>query len=267
MKIVCRVSLPSNISLRTQLLALGANLKGSSELIETFEFILNEEGTDKIEMLLSSIPHSKRIITKFTAFEMKSASHFAIAAQWHNGYPQPEDSFKSVIYNLDSFCEACGINKVQKSLFCLKKAPIWKTKQVFGLNWVFDELFVQPSAWEELLGRFGIETDEVLFSQHSTQTKLVRQLQIPIFECRLQFADEHVFETCKKCGHNKYNAPTKGFYPALNTDVVSPMFKTSDWIGSGASAFHPIIVSDDFYRAYNEFGLKGLVFHPLASRS
>ncbi len=58
------------------------------------------------------------------------------------GYPQPEDTYLEMTYDLSGACRTCGIGKKLKNPFRFSFEPKAKHNQFIGLNWVFDEVFV-----------------------------------------------------------------------------------------------------------------------------
>lgn len=120
---------------------------------------------------LSDVPH-----TSFDATEVAGSEHLALLPTWHHGYPQPDDDFRyrEITYNLDDFCEECGIGLTQKAPFRFKREPRWGRNGIMQLNWVFDEFFVTPELYEEAFRPLGIAAMPVFDTKERELTSVVQ---------------------------------------------------------------------------------------------
>ena len=90
-----------------------------------------------------------RVWTEFTEAERKLAPFLEIAA-WHHGYPQPEDilGYRQALFDLSHACGICHSGAKQIAPFRMKQSPVWGRRSMLPLNWVFDEIFVEPDVYE-----------------------------------------------------------------------------------------------------------------------
>jgi hypothetical protein len=99
--------------------------------------------------------------TTFTQSEIDSAAWLELEPTWHWGYPQPrQDSFgyRDVTYR--NQCVTCGAGGDQIAPFQLRGEPPWGTRNVFQLNWIFDEFFFKRPIALMLESEFGLQFRE-----------------------------------------------------------------------------------------------------------
>jgi len=174
--------------------------------------------------------------TKFTKAEIESADNVAVYPKWLNDFPQPEDNYLTVCYDLTNYCSSCGVGKLQKAPFRIKKEPNWGSSNLlFSLNWIYDELFVKRDFYDKIFKPLGIAFREVFLHKRDAVSESVVQLVLPITEASLNLVDLP-FSKCSKCGNKKYEPISKGFFPSFEKTVDMQMFKSQEYFGSGATA-------------------------------
>lgn len=93
--------------------------------------------------------------TEFTKKEVLSAE-YCVLVDWKSfGYPMPDNDLGYLYktYETKYMCHVCGIGTVQKEDFRVKKVPKYP---IWGLEWVFDELFVHTDLYEKFFKPLGI---------------------------------------------------------------------------------------------------------------
>ena len=208
-----------------------------------------------------------QITTKFTKNELENATYMNLVSSWHYSYPMPdEDSgYLLITYDADSGCDKCGIGLRQKAPFRMKAEPKWGKKQILQLNWVFDEFFVSPEAYEAVFKPFGIRSREVVHHKSERPLRSILQL-ITDSSGTIPLEIERPFdETCPKCCRGKFHMNSRGFFPKLKGATNEHIFRTTEFFGSGGSAWRAVIASDKIYQAMVDFDLKGVGFVPLAA--
>jgi hypothetical protein len=201
--------------------------------------------------------------TKFTASELKAAEYLEVFPTWHHGYPEPSDDFgyREATYDVSDRCEKCGIGKRQIAPFRMKRAPVWGSKSILQLNWIFDEYFVKPDVWSAIFEPLGVSCRPVVLNRTGAVIDSVVQLDVTT-TVNLDF-DGFPYEICPTCGRKKYLPVTRGFYPKPDPTNAAA-FKSIQWWGSGASANKAFLVSNELYRKINEAKLKGVGFYACA---
>jgi rRNA maturation protein Nop10 len=202
--------------------------------------------------------------TEFSKKELQSASFHQLFA-WLHGYPQPQDDFgyRKETYDLSEYCPTCGIGKKQIAPFRMKGEPKWGKKHFLQLNWVFDEFFVLPKVWEEVFEPLGVGCSPVIEHRTGKTLRTVVQLDIKNVATSALSLKGCASEVCGTCGRKKYLPISNGFFPAFVADPRSPLCKTQEFFGSGASGWNAVIARE-VYRAIQVHKLAGLTFIPMA---
>lgn len=181
----------------------------------------------------------------FTKKEELESQYAQISPTWLNDYPQPEDDYLELCYNLTNYCSVCGIGAEQTNPLRIKKEPNWNgKKKLFSFNWIFDEIFVQKEWYLKIFKPLGLESMPVIIHKKNTVSNSVVQLVIPTSTSKLKL-ESHLKEVCSKCNQTKYLPIIKGFFPELKEDIDLPIFKSIEYCGSGASANKWIIINKD----------------------
>lgn len=176
----------------------------------------------------------------FTKKEILSAD-YCIIKSWNTfGYPMPDDDFGYLYntYETRDMCSKCGIGKVQKDDFRVKKVPKYP---IWGIGWVFDEFFVRTELYEKIFKPLGIECRSLRKYKDNSIFESYVQLVIPVIDEPLDLSlyDPQV---CPKCGVTKYDPKIRGFYPLQETPLPY-IYKSKEFFGDGFSANRKIFVS------------------------
>jgi len=163
---------------------------------------------------------------------------------------------------LDAYADRCGIGKRQIAPFRMKAEPKWGTRSAMQLIWIFDEIFVRPTAWEATFRQFGIDRRPVL--HHRTQRELESVVQLDIAAlAELRMDDNLPYVVCRRCDRRKHAHVMRGFVPApAPTDA--PALKSCQYFGDGGAANRAVLISNAVYRAITAAKLRGMEFDACA---
>jgi len=268
LKIIHRVSLTPSEAQREILLSLGIQLiESKSPLVRLASFEIEESQSQwpEIKALIGQWKPADFTRTEFTEAELAAASFLQMLGGQH-GYPQPSDDFGylKVTYDLKDYCAACGIGKEQAAPFRMQGEPKWGKNRILQLNWVYDAYFVSPSTWEDVFSPLGVGKLSVVDHRTGIDLRTVVQLDIQdVARASLACDAEYPFEVCATCGRKKLLPITRGFFPGFTTAPAISIGKTQEYFGSGASAWHAVVVSRDVYKAIQGHQLRGAMFVPL----
>ncbi|WP_299624979.1 hypothetical protein [Pelagibius sp.] len=256
MKIIHRVSLSVSFNEKQAFGALGIQL---DEGFSSFDIEESDPRWPQVAELIEGFQAVDIATTKFSAKEIRHAKRLQVAADNHQGYPEPSDDFGylNVTYDCSNHCPECGCGLVQKAPFRIKLRPKHGRRHIFGLNWVFDELFVSAEAWKQVFKPHGLQKRPVLDAKPGRELQRFVQLSIPQTDLGFDLTD-YPSETCPHCGRTKWEPVSRGFFPKLKGDCDLPLFKAAPYFGSGASAHHALIMSPALYRAAQYAKLRGL---------
>jgi hypothetical protein len=204
--------------------------------------------------------------TEFSAGELKKAALLQMGPSWHHGYPQPDEAFGYVelTYDTTQYCATCGIGAFQKAPFRMSREPRWGMRKTLQLNWVFDEFFVTPQAFETVFKPFGIENLPVFHHKNGLVLATVLQLVVP------RKTDSPIAtvglptEQCATCRRTKFTPVTRGRFPYVSIPKGVHIAKTKEYFGSGGSAWQAIIISAELYAAITTQKLRGADFTVVA---
>jgi len=258
MQIIHRISVSTTPQIRKELADLGLAV---GEGFVTFEVEESNPAWPEFGSWISRRGAVDVVSTKFTAAELKAASWLALAPTWHCGYPQPEDGYLEVTYDLSGYCPACGIGAVQRGPFRMKGEPKWGRNEILQLNWVFGEFFAKPALWSRAFERVGVQSRAVLDADRASPLSTVVQLVV---------ADEVdvdaaglPFETCSRCHRPKLHPHARGFFPPVLQVDGERVVRSRQWFGSGASAYQVVLAPAAVVRALK--GVRGVTFVPSLS--
>lgn len=178
--------------------------------------------------------------TEFTKKEVLSAE-YCVLVGWNSfGYPMPDNDLGYLYktYETKYMCHVCGIGTVQKEDFRVKKVPKYP---IWGLEWVFDELFVHTDLYEKFFKPLGIACRPLRKYKDDSIIDSYVQLVIPVIEESLDLT-LYEPEICKECGVTKYTPKIRGYYP-LHKHPLPYIYKSKEYFGGGFSADRKIFVS------------------------
>lgn len=257
MKVIHRIGVNIDDNRRRVLGEMGIPVPSNNGF---FSFDL-EEGTERLirlkpYMVKWQLPDMIR--TVFTKQELDSATYLTCFPLWTNGYPMPDDGlgYIATTYQKQGYCKVCGTGSNQQSPFRMRKTPNWGSKKTFGLNWVFDEIFVRKDVFEMVFEKYGIEAMPVLLYKKDSLIEDTVQLIIPSTTVPSDLKGQP-YEICKTCGIKKYNPEIKGFFPRFTNSVSGlHMFKGVEYFGSGANAYKQIFVSQALRQEMLKYQIK-----------
>lgn len=253
MKIVHRVSISADAKTSDELSVLGIAVDRDG--LVTFEVDESRQNWAAIENWIKKRRAVDIVRTRFSKSEIAEATWAMVTPDWHHGYPQPDDGefgYRAATFDLSEYCEACGVGMHQKAPFQMKGEPKWGKRRVLQLNWVFDEYFATPEAWEKIFKPHGVDCRSVLNTKGKvlgTVVQLVIPEEVPVV------VSDMPSTTCRECGRTKFLPVERGFFPPLAAAPENQIVRTTQYFGHGASAFRPVLVSRVLAREIN--GQKG----------
>lgn len=248
------------------------------------EFYLYEDDPnfERLKNELSKFKIEPQIGTEYEKTDVKKADWF-FATTGEYQYPQPEDDFGylKATFNLDNYCNHCGIGKVQNAPFRLRTLPKQHNNQFWGLHWEFDAIFIRQEA-KNILEREnikGVRFSDPVLHKKNTPVEGFHQLHIEkvldkgfdsyntnIITCKLNNEENNNTDPgLVYCGRVKFHHPRIGGY-LFDKNVFNThddMVESEEYFGSGASACRLQIVSKRFKDLVEKNNLKGLKFIPV----
>lgn len=206
----------------------------------------------------------------------------------HFGYPQPEDTWESAVYDTAGYCPRCGIGGVQRRPFRFRSEPKASHSQFIQLNWVFDEFFVRPEVRPalEMAGINGASFGPAL--RHRTVEPLAEVEQLIVLsllpgglvteglqtvtckagneESSLSEAPQHTLRYppgTPYCGRVKYHHPPTLRFRAAAFAQAPDLVKSAEWFGSGGEAFRAVLASARVVALAKQRRWRGLKWKPV----
>jgi len=250
----------------------------------TLEFNLYEDNPDfsniKAEVDKSGI--EPQIATYYEKADIANADWFTVSTGEYQ-YPQPEDNFGylKATFNLDSYCNLCGIGKVQNAPFRLKTEPKQYNHQFWGLHWEFEPIFVRLetkiilekeqikgiSFSQPVLHKKNVAIDN-LYQLHveTILPKAFDSYNTKAITCKINNEENcNTDADLKCCSRVKFHHPMIGGY-LFDNSIFNPEFDivhSFEYFGSGGSANRLQVVSKRFKQIIDKNKLKGLSFTPI----
>ena len=215
-----------------------------------------------------------------------NAKFFQVLASGHHGYPQPQDDYRSAVY--EDACPRCGIHGRQMHPFRFRKSLLAPHSAFFQLNWVFDAFFVHRNVADTLAlaGITGIAFGPVVYHRNggeiNDRVQVLIETIVSCAETSRLFAmtcrpdNEETMRLRDKfpnwksnfaayppetyCGRLKHHPPTSVGIAALADRDVPDLFQTEEWFGSGALAFRSTLASERFVDIVQQQGWRGIEF-------
>jgi hypothetical protein len=206
---------------------------------------------------------ARQLAARFQISDFSTA--LCMLATSHRGYPEPSEGFGflDVTYDLSDYCDRCGVGARQIRPFQLKLAPVLR-RSVMQLNWVFDEFFVARDVWSAVFEPLGIVYWPVVLASTGEVLDSAVQLRIDV-QVDLKLPEENSV-TCSHCNRSKRLLDLRGFCPEPS-EIPAPIFKSSQYFGSGGAAFKRVLVSSSLRREIKDKALRGLDFYPCRRES
>lgn len=267
MQIVHRISINSTPSIQRELAALrvfGGEGDPTVSRLVTFEVKESDQAWPAVREWIIRRKALDVVSTTFSAEELSEAAWLELRADWHYGYPQPDErnfGYLAATYDLSDFCGQCGIGLKQKAPFQMKGEPKWGRNNILQLNWVFDEYFVRPEIWVNVFEPQGIRSRPVFNARDGTLRSVVQL----VIDDEVSMATNGLSaERCQTCGRVKYLPVTKGMFPALMHKPSGAMVRTQEYFGSGASAYRAVVVSAAIASSLASAKVRGASLRPVA---
>lgn len=248
----------------------------------TIEFYLYEDNPvfDLVKKEIDTFNLEPQIGTYYEKSDIEKADWFIIGTGQYQ-YPQPEDSYKVVIFNLDNYCNRCDIGKIQNAPFRLKTEPKQHNNQFWGIHWEYEPIFIRKEARNilEKEGIKGIRFSSPVLHKKNTEIENFYQLHIDTIlpkgfdnyntntiTCKIN--NEESWNTDPDlicCGKIKFHHPMIGGYlfdkSIFNSDF--DIVQSHEYFGSGSSAGRLQIASKRVKQIVDKNKLKGLSFIPI----
>ena len=196
--------------------------------------------------------------------DLDGAQWLALTALRVFGYPQPELHFDvSQVYETSNRCEKCGLNRGrQVRPFRIKSDKT--ALEAFQLEWIYDEVFVKRTFYEEMFEPLGIGSWPVLIHRSGEESGSVVQLDLPEPDWNFDMKGMRT-EDCLECSQSKYVVRPMGFLPPPNGGPPNSIFRGREFYGSGAQALKRIYLSQEIRQEFlNRRIAKWHQFYPLA---
>jgi hypothetical protein len=236
-------------------------------------FVILKKEIDKFEIT----PQTTTIYEK-SDFEI--AEWFVVSTGQYQ-YPQPEDYYLERTFDLENYCNLCGIGQIQNAPFRLKTEPKQHNNQFWGLYWEYFAIFVRQET-KNILEKEkikGIRFSNPVLNKKNTEINNFYQLHIDnilnegfdYYNTKTITCKINNEERCnndpdlKCCGRIKFHHPKIGGY-LFDKAIFNPeldIVQSYEYFGSGASADRLQIVSKRFKQLVDKNKLKGLSFEPI----
>jgi hypothetical protein len=210
-----------------------------------------------------------------------------------SGYPQPDGDFGylDATYDLSDACPTCGVGKKQENPFRFKSEPKARRRHFLGLNWVFDQIFIQDEIKEKIEAENiqGISFSRPVIHKSGEPMVSIYQLHVETYLSAPFEGHNLRTEICEKpkdpdmlkflkatgsalakgpfCGQRKFNYPKSEdericiHSSSLNAD--SDAIRMNEWFGSGGSSGQPILFSERFKNLIERMAWRGISFYPI----
>jgi hypothetical protein len=264
MRIIHRISVASSTTIQADLAAAGIEVPAAG--MATFEIDQTDPAWPTVAEWAARHQPLDLVRTEFAPAEIDAAGWLELQPGWHHGYPQPKENsfgFRAATYDLADFCQECGVGLAQRAPFQMKAEPPWGGRGMLQLNWVFDEYFTTPAVWETVFAPFGVPRRPVL---HRTGAELTTVVQLVVDEPVPVVVDGPPSQQCPRCQRTKFLPVKAGPFPALEREPSGPVARTSQYFGSGGSAFRPVLLRSDLARALTRAKVRGMLLRPLHDR-
>jgi len=208
------------------------------------------------------------------------------------GYPQPENAFGYVnkTYDTSNACLTCKNGLRQKDEFRFLTEPKATKIHLFGLHWVFDQVFIKTEVRDifEKEKITGIEYTQPVIHKSSLPLHGFYQLRVENLISTGLYTENLTTEVCelprdKKmltflkanrsklaegpfCGQVKYNFPQGQNCIKLKAEALNNKtdFVRLDYnFGSGGNSNKPIIISERVKRIIEKENWKGAYFQKI----
>lgn len=256
MEIIHRIGITASKEQQIILQDLGVWIK-EVNVFTTFEISEHTAIYAQLKPLIDQWNLMDISVASFDSHEMNNAAYLAFRDCWANGYPMPDQNigYKSMVYDTNQSCVACGVGLVQKAPFQLKNKPSWKKKKVFMLHWIYDEIFIRKDVYDRLFQPLNINCRPVLLHKNQAILEDTVQLILPIANHDLPLPSQP-FVVCDSCGQKKYTLITRDYFPSYHQNPEFEIFKTKEYFGFDSHARQYIVMSQAFREKMLQEGIQ-----------
>jgi hypothetical protein len=251
------------------------------------EFFLYEDNPrfSMMKEALQGFGIEAQVGTMYDKEDVAKANWFYVTVGEYQ-YPQPENAFGYLraTFNLDHYCDNCGIGKSQNAPFRLKTTPKQPNNQFWGLHWEHDAIFIRSEAKgilesENIMGisfskpvlhKKGVEVEDMWQMHIKTEIGAgIDSYNLTKETCEYVDGQEGGKGVAVKllhyCERIKYNFPKRG---GMTIDESSfrdapDIVRSNEWFGSGGEAFRLPIFSKRVKQVIEKNKLRGLGFTPI----
>ncbi|MBK9176233.1 MAG: hypothetical protein IPM46_07835 [Flavobacteriales bacterium] len=203
---------------------------------------------------------------QFSKEDIRNSEYCELGSTRHFGFPQPEDDYQQITYDPVMGCRTCGIGLMQVAPFRFRKTPTQRHSHLLQLNWVFDEFFVSERTRADLESSIltGFRFEPAVLHKSGQPLNDWHQMRIDGRVPGVVDTSAFVKESCATCGKSKFNHPTdQPIHIQLNRSDLPDIAKTSEWFGSGGSAWQSILVSKNFVDLVLSENWRGISLAPV----
>ena len=241
---------------------------------------ISQDDTMQVINLFKDTLHYKRLFewltnhkidfTEFTEIvyskkEIDSAEFLRIIPNVYCGYPQPEDSYQDISYDLQSKCPKCSNGILQKAPLQMLK-PQMGNNDVAGIHWI-DELVITDKLKNliEKESLSGFEIWPIIDAKRKIPCNGVYQLfivgKMPPMSSKASIIRAEGIEPCE-CRKKGYMLKEIPIYNNNSLNNVKDFNKTFEWLGGLVETSQLIIVKKRIYDLFMNNKIKGVRFEP-----
>ena len=188
--------------------------------------------------------HDSILGAEFTKQEIFDAEILCFKGAKTFSYPEPQEPTTFLDNTYLDCCRECGTYGIQKMDFEIRRAFKPNSLSLGMLHWVFDELFVGTDISRDFfLRQLKLRERPLKIYRKDKEAHSIAQLIIDELDHDLDMAElESTY--CMMCNKTKYIPTITGFFP-LPQNRNFDLIKTREFFGSGKSASHRILLSND----------------------
>lgn len=238
-----------------------------SDIIVSFEITEEHVNWPEVAGWLATERAFGHAWTRFSNQELQAAAWLELGTDFHQLYPQPEDTWMESTY--ENCCpRCCGGNRKQVAPFVVKKEPSWGRNSIFRFYWLGDEFFVKPELWRDVFAPLGVGKREVVNRRGVPLTSVVqldfeggKTEKVHVMHAGL------VGEVCPVCGVSKYSPIVLGYFPSLETLPHGQVARVQERFGLPRTGYAdcPVLVSQQVRQELVKRKIRGVTFTPVAN--
>ncbi|WP_125232012.1 hypothetical protein [Leptospira harrisiae] len=238
------------------LATVGVSIK---EGINSYILYENDLDFNKKFTELAKISASPDNCVEYSKEEFNSSKFFNIELSQQQGYPKPESKYKEIFYDAKYRTEEESYLLVQTN--DISAGQISKSiKGLFGINWLFVEVFADKSTYEKFIKPLGIKSRRVLNGTRKQEMENIVQL-LPQGVSPENLKSDFEYETI---GKNKrivsdYHIPLQGY----SDKIAFHFFETKEFFGFKDNTYRLPIISKTFYEILQKNKIKGCRYFPV----